>query len=72
MNSLVQTILYWNEPDVSTPTVMPPIVVPSASRDSTSADNSGSRVRDKIFSTLRAPDDVSVQRSAMVSTRSWS
>ena len=45
------------------------IAAPSANRDSTSAESSGSSVRDRMFSTLRAPDELSVQRAAIVSTR---
>src|SRR5580700_5140431 len=63
-----QPMLYWNDPAVSTPTVIPVIDAPSARRDRTSADNSGSNVRERIFSTFRAPDDVSVHRSAIVCT----
>src|SRR5215467_16155242 len=63
-----QPMWYWNDPAVSTPTVIPLIDAPSARRDRTSADNSGSNVRERIFSTFRAPDDVSVHRSAMVCT----
>ena len=40
---------------------------PSAMRAKTSADNSGSSVRDRMFSILRAPELLSLQRAAMVS-----
>ena len=41
---------------------------PSPSRPRTSAASSGRSVFDRIFSILRAPDEVSVQRCAIVST----
>ena len=46
------------------------IDLPSASRASTSADNSGRSVRVRMFSTFRAPELLSVQRAAIVSTSS--
>src|ERR1700727_3414090 len=63
-----QPMWYWNDPAVPTPPVIPLLDAPSARRDRTSADNSGSSVRERIFSTFRAPDDVSVHRSAIVCT----
>src|ERR1700727_2315217 len=63
-----QPMVYWNDPTVSTSTMIPVIDAPSERRDRTSADNSGSNVRERIFSTFRAPDDVSVHRSAIVCT----
>src|SRR4029077_14875711 len=68
---LGQRWLSTNSNAPSVPTATPTLVIgsPWANRESTSADNSGSNVRVKMFSTFRAPDVLSVQRAATLSTR---
>ncbi len=62
-------ILYVNAPESSTSTETFEIAWPSAMRDKKDSESSGSRLRVRIWSTLRAPLSTSLQRLAMFSMR---